>query len=166
MSEIPELLERFRRGPEVLAMVMTGVYGEEIDWPPEPGKWSIRTIAAHLADGEVVGAHRFRAVIAEDNPVIQAYDEKAWAERLDYARRKPSASLDTFRRARLENYELLKELPESAFERRGTHTERGSITLADLLKIYAEHAESHARQIQGVRDAYKQHKAASARSYS
>jgi len=167
MSEISELLERFRRGPEVLAVVLTGVYGEEIDWTPEAGKWSIRTIAAHLADSEVVGAYRFRVVIAEDNPVIQAYDENAWSERLDYARRKPSASLDTFRRARQENYELLKELPESAFERQGTHTERGPITLAGILTIYADHAESHARQIQGVRDAYKQHKAAAtARSYS
>jgi hypothetical protein len=166
MSEIAELLERFRRGPEVVALVLTGVHGEEIDWTPEPGRWSIRTIAAHLADSEIVGAHRFRVVIAEENPVIQAYDEKAWAERLDYARRKPSASLETFRRARQENYELLRALPESAFERRGTHTERGPVTLLDTLRTYAEHAENHARQMQGVRDVYKEHKAASARSYS
>ena len=158
MSEIADLLERFRRGPELVAVVLTGIYGEEIDWTPAPGKWSVRTITAHLADSEIVGAYRFRAIAAEENPVIQAYDEKAWADRLDYARRKPSASLDTFRRARVENYELLKGLPESAFERRGNHTERGSITLTDTLRTYAEHAESHARQMQSIRDAYQQHK--------
>ena len=159
MSEIRELLERFRRGPELIAMVLTGVYGEEIDWVPEPGKWSIRTITAHLADSEVVGAYRFRLLVAQENPVLQAYDEKAWAENLDYARRKPSASLESFRRARLENYELLKELPDAAFARQGTHTERGAVTLADTLKTFAEHAEKHARQMQTVREAYKGHKA-------
>ena len=55
---IPDLLERYRRGPEVLAMVLTGVFGEEEDYLPAPGKWSIRQLIAHLADAEVVGAYR------------------------------------------------------------------------------------------------------------
>ena len=42
MSDISDLLERFRRGPEVLAVVLTGVFGEEEDFVPAPGKWSIR----------------------------------------------------------------------------------------------------------------------------
>src|ERR1019366_5052268 len=68
MSDIPALLERFRRGPELLAVVLTGVFGEEEDFLAAPGKWSIRQIVAHLADAEMVGAHRFRQVVAEDSP--------------------------------------------------------------------------------------------------
>src|ERR1039458_4940011 len=79
MSDIPALLERFRRGPELLAVVLTGVFGEEEDFLPAPGKWSIRQIVAHLADAEMVGAHRFRQVIAEDNPTLMAFDQDAWA---------------------------------------------------------------------------------------
>jgi hypothetical protein len=111
MSDLPALLERFRRGPEVLAMVLTGVFGEEEDFVPAPGKWSARQIIAHLADAELVGAHRMRQVIAEDNPTLIAYDQDAWTRNLDYARRKPKQSLEAFRRIRAENYELLKELP-------------------------------------------------------
>ena len=122
MSDIPALLERFRRGPELLAVVLTGVFGEEEDFVPAPGKWSIRQIVAHLADAEMVGAHRFRQVIAEDNPTLVAFDQDAWARNLDYARRKPKQSLETFRRIRAENYELLKGLPETVFERAGNHT--------------------------------------------
>ena len=114
MSDIPALLERFRRGPEVLAMVLTGVFGEEEDFVPAPGKWSIRQIVAHLADSEMVGAHRMRQVIAEDNPTLIAFDQDAWTKNLDYARRKPRESLETFRRIRAENYELLKGVPEAA----------------------------------------------------
>lgn len=158
MSDLPSLLERYRRGPEVLAMVLTGVFGEEEDFVPAPGKWSPRQIIAHLADAELVGAHRMRQVIAEDNPTLIAYDQDAWTRNLDYARRKPKQSLEAFRRIRAENYELLKELPESAFERTGNHSENGPMTLRRLLEGYAEHAESHARQLQQMREEYKKAK--------
>src|SRR5882724_10457239 len=155
MSQIPALLERFRRGPELLAVVLTGVFGDEEDFAPAPGKWSIRQIVAHLADGELVGAHRLRQVIAEDEPTLIAFNQDAWTANLDYARRKPKQSLETFRRIRSENYELLKGLPESAFERAGNHTENGRVTLLQLLEGYASHAETHARQLQQIREAYK-----------
>src|ERR1041385_2069850 len=98
MSEIPALLERYRRGPELLAVVLTGVFGEEEDYATAPGKWTIRQGIAHLADMELVAANRFRTVIAEDNPALPAVDQDAWARNLDYARRKPKQSLETFRR--------------------------------------------------------------------
>ncbi|HLI85679.1 MAG TPA: DinB family protein [Bryobacteraceae bacterium] len=158
MPDLPALLERFRRGPELLAVVLTGVFGDEEDFIAAPGKWSIRQITAHLADTELVFAHRFRQVIAEDNPTLVAFDQNAWAANLDYARRKPKSSLDTLRRLRAENHELLKELPEAAFARTGNHTERGPLSLHQLVAGAADHLESHARQAQAIRDAYKEAK--------
>src|SRR5579871_2080334 len=104
MSDLAGLLERFRRGPELLALVLTGVFGEEEDFVTAPGKWSIRQIAGHLADSELVFAHRYRQILAEENPVMTWFDEKLWTEKLDYARKKPKQSLETFRRLRAENY--------------------------------------------------------------
>jgi len=158
MAELTALLERFRRGPELLAAVLTGVYGDEEDFVTAPDKWSIRQIVAHLADAEMVGAHRFRQVVAEDNPTLIAWDQDAWTRNLDYARRKPKTSLETFRRIRSENYELLKDLPAESFARTGNHTENGSMTLRQLLEGYAGHAESHARQLQAIRDEYQKSK--------
>jgi len=155
MSEIPDLLERFRRGPELLAMVLTGVFGEEEDFVPAQGKWSIRQIIAHLSDSELVCAHRMRQIIAEDQPTLIAFDQEAWTSNLDYARRKPKQSLESFRRLRGENYDLLKALPEAAYARTGNHSERGPITLRFQVELLAEHAESHARQIEAVREQYK-----------
>ena len=158
MPEIAPLLERFRRGPELLAVALTGVFGEEEDFALAPGKWSIRQIAAHLADAELVGAHRFRQVLAEDNPTLIAFDQDAWARSLDYARRKPKQSLESFRRVRAENYELLKDLPLEAFTRGGNHMERGRLTLGEMLEEYARHAERHVRQMQEIREGYRQKK--------
>jgi len=160
MSEIAELLERFRRGAELVAVAATGAAGAELDWAPGPDKWSVRQILCHLADSELVGAGRFRSIIAEENPAIVAYDQDAWARNLDYARRKVSVALETFRRIRGANYELLEETPEPAYERAGTHSQRGRLTLLQMLEIYARHAESHAAQVREVRQQYKQWRAA------
>jgi len=155
---IADLLERYRRGPELLAVVLTGVFGEEEDFVPAPGKWSIRQLIAHLADSELVDAHRMRAVIAEDNPTLTGYDQNLWTQNLDYAHRKPKQSLESFRRQRADNYELLKHVPENAFSRTGNHSERGRLTLLELVETGAQHVENHARQMQGVREEYKKAK--------
>ena len=52
MSELAELLERFRRGAELLAVATTGAAGPELDFKPGENKWSVRQIACHLADAE------------------------------------------------------------------------------------------------------------------
>ncbi|MCW5978285.1 MAG: DinB family protein [Bryobacteraceae bacterium] len=158
MSDLSHLLERFRRGPEVVATAATGVAGSQLDFAPGPDKWSIRLIVCHLADSEIVGATRFRWVLAENEPALPNYDEKAWAAGLGYASRRFSQALELFRRMRAENYELLKDLPEAAFARAGIHFELGRLTLLDLLRIYAEHAENHARQMMNNRKLFKEAK--------
>ena len=159
MSELAELLERFRRGPELLAVATTGAAGSELDFKPGEGKWSVRQIVCHLADSEAVGVMRIRQIAAEDNPTLQGFNGELWADRLDYQRRKISQALETFRKLRTENHELLKALPDDAFSRAGNHTESGPLTLMDLVKGNAEHVEGHVQQIQRTRAAYKEHRA-------
>ncbi len=159
MSEIPDLLERFRRGAELVAVSITGAAGSEVDFAPEPQKWSIRQIVAHLSDAEIVATMRLRQILAEVDPKLQAWDQNAWATNLDYARRKPSQSLETFRRIRGENYELIKDLPEASFERAGIHSDRGRMTLKQLVQLIADHAENHATQLRARRAEFKAFKA-------
>lgn len=159
MSDIPSLLERYRRGPELLAVVLTGVFGEEEDFVLAPGKWSIRQLIAHLADTELVFATRFRQIVAEDNPPLQPFDQDKWATNLDYSRRKPKQSLETLRRLRAENHEFLKELPSGTFDRTGNHLKDGPISVYQLVERLTNHAEKHAQQMQQIRDEYKRSKA-------
>ena len=159
MSEMVDILERFRRGGELLAMSTTGAAGAELDFKPGPGKWSVRQIVCHLADSEAVGVMRIRQIAAEENPTLQSFNGELWADHLDYQRRKISQALETFRKLRAENHELLKSLPEDAFARAGNHTESGRLTLLDLVKGNAEHVEEHVQQIQRTRAAYKEHRA-------
>jgi DinB superfamily len=155
MDEIPELLERYRRGAELVAVAITGAAGPELDFKPAPDKWSVRQIVAHLADAEAANVVRLRQVIAEENPTLVPFDQNAWAERTDYQKRKPSQALETMRQLRADNYQLLKDLPPEAYSRTVHHLKRGTMSLLDLLRLFAEHAENHATQIREVRAAYK-----------
>lgn len=166
MSELEELLERFRRGPDVVAVAATGVAGSQLDYSPAPGKWTIRQIVCHLADAELVTGVRLRRVIAEQDPLLEAFDQDAWALRLGYAQRRFSAALESFRRLRQENYELLRALPAEAFERRGRHSERGPLRLIELVRSGAAHAEAHARQILEIRDAWRARRPATGPGHS
>jgi hypothetical protein len=139
----------------LIAGATTGAAGSQLDYQPEPGAWSVRQIVCHLADMEVAAATRLRKIIAEENPPLDIYDPDAWAERLHYEQRKFSPALESFRRTRAENYELLSGLAPAEFTRTGRHPKRGAVTLLDMLRLFAEHAEKHARQIMRVREAYK-----------
>jgi hypothetical protein len=158
MSELFELLNNFRRGPELIAASMTGAAGSELDFVPAPDKWSVRQILCHMADSEIVAAARFRRIIAEEKPSMLGYSQDAWAQNLDYPRRKVAQAMETFRHIRAWTYDLISNLPEPAFQRTGIHAERGEISLLDMVRLYARHAEKHADQIRAVRAAFKESK--------
>ena len=130
-----------------------------LDFKPEGHVWSMRQLVCHLADAEAVAVMRFRQMLAEDNPTLQYFDDALWMDKLDYGRRKISVALETFRRLRSDNYELLKDLPESEFARTGTHSKDGATTLRASVEWFAEHLEEHVREIQAMRAVYKEFRA-------
>jgi hypothetical protein len=156
MSELESLLERFRRGAELVAATSAGMSASEAGFAPAPGKWSAREIVAHLADVEIVVGDRLRRTIAEDNPVLMAMDQERWASGLDYANRRLSDSLDLLRAVRTSNFELLRGLPAATFARTGQHSQRGPETLMEILRFYTCHTENHAKQIEHAREKYRE----------
>src|SRR5260370_26592927 len=59
--------------------------GEQLARSYGPGKWPVRFILHHLADAETVLFDRIRRIISEPRQVIWAFDQDAWAKRLDYS---------------------------------------------------------------------------------
>jgi hypothetical protein len=159
MSELVDLLERYRRGAELLAMASTGAAGAVLDFRTDLHAWTVRQIVCHLADAEAVAYMRFRQIISEENPTLQWFDDVAWAEKLDYGKRKLSQALETFRRLRADNHELLKDLPEAVFARTGTHSKDGVVTLRASVEWFATHLEEHVMEMQAIRAAYKEFRA-------
>jgi hypothetical protein len=75
------------------------------------------------------------------------YDETAFANKLFYDELDPQLACDVFAKNRLLTAEVLKRLPDEAFNRTGNHNEHGVMTLAELLANYVEHLNHHLKFI-------------------
>lgn len=146
------LIAKYKDGSRVVAEALAGSAEAELDARPAPGKWSAREITHHLADSEMIAAIRLRMLLAEDEAVIRAYDQKLYAGRLYYAR-PIQASLEAFRAARSSTAEILEQMTEAQWARQGTHSESGRYSPERWLEIYAQHAHTHADQIRTARAA-------------
>lgn len=147
-DEKQQLIERYERGPALLRETLARVPKAALQWRPAPGKWSVHEVVCHCADSETIASARIRYLIGEDHPTIQGYDENRWAQRLDYHAVPLELALRQVEQVRAWTVELLRRLPDSAWERTATHTESGAYSGAKWLAIYAEHLEVHSRQIE------------------
>ena len=151
-EERTKLIARYRDGYAAVAEALLKITPEELDARPAPNRWTAREIVHHLADSEMTSAIRLRRLLAEDHPQIQGSDQEEFARRLHYERPHES-SLEAFRYARSTTAELLECLQPADWLREGTHSESGRYTVETWLRIYAEHAHKHARQIREARAA-------------
>lgn len=149
-TERAALIERYRVGAGLVRVALDGITEEELDATPVTGGWSARWVVHHLADAETMSATRLRRLLAEDEPVIHAYPEETFAERLRYDR-PIGTSLGVLDAVRASSLELLELLDQRDLERSGTHTEEGRYDVATWLRTYTSHAEDHAAQIAAAR---------------
>lgn len=143
------LLDRYATGADDVVDALAGATDADLDRLPRSG-WSARMVVHHLADSESMASIRLRRLIAEDEPVIQGYDEPEWARRLHYDR-PIEASLAVLRAVRAASHELLTSLTADEWARTGTHSESGAYSVERWLAIYAEHSHEHADQIRRAR---------------
>jgi DinB superfamily len=152
-QERQELMARYEDGYNQVADSLKSFPKDSLTAHPIPGKWSAVEIVHHLADSETTSALRLRRLLVEDHPLIQGYDQEAFAARLNYNNRDMAPALEAFRSARATTVQLFDLMSEDDWQREGTHSESGAYTPEDWLKIYAAHAHNHADQIRRLRDA-------------
>ena len=144
------LLDQFRTGYADVDAAIAGAAEADLDHPAPDGGWTARQVVHHLADSEAMAYIRLRRLIAEDDPLIQGYDEPEYARRLHYGR-PIASSLAVLRAVRAASLELLESLTPAEWDRRGTHSESGAYSVDRWLEIYAGHSHDHADQIRAAR---------------
>ena len=151
-DERARLIERYRAGYTEVERALAGITDEELDRrPPQPDGWSARQVVHHLADSEAMAYTRLRRLVADDEPLIQGYDEPVWARRLHYDDRPIEPSLAVARAVRESSAQLLEALTPDEWTRAGVHSESGAYSVQRWLEIYASHCHDHAEQIRSVR---------------
>ncbi len=143
-------LDVLEQTPAAVRSLVAHVDPARLARPEAPGKWSVRHVLAHLVDSELVGAWRYRMIMAHDRPPIQGYDQDAWANNLWYGDADPGLSLESFSALRRWNLRILRSASAEQLTRVGVHAERGEESIEHLVKLYAGHDLLHRKQIERV----------------
>ncbi|HEX6806223.1 MAG TPA: DinB family protein [Terriglobales bacterium] len=134
--------------PGRLQEMLASFGGGRVNQPLAPGKWSPREIVTHLADCEIAHAWRYRQALAEDNPVVQPWDQEKWAKH--YAAYGAEQALRAFTALREWNLALLRVVTAEQMARPVKHPERGDLTLRELVETAAGHDVNHLRQLEAA----------------
>ena len=138
--------------PHALHDAVRGLDQAQLDTPYRDGGWTLRQVVHHIADSHVNAYVRHKLTITETDPPVKAYDENAWAQLVD-ANGPIGNSLLLVQAIHDRWATCLRSLPEAAFARTCMHSERGKLTLDDLLAIYAWHGAHHVAHITTLRAA-------------
>ena len=151
-QKIAELIEIYSHGGNKIRQAIMHLTRDDLLMVPIPGKWSTQTVVLHVADAEAALADRIRRVIAMDDPVLLAWDENKFAERLMYDEQSADDAVAMIDLTRRQLSRLLHRLPLDAFERFGRHSERGRQTLLDLVNFSISHLDHHLKFIYEKRE--------------
>jgi hypothetical protein len=147
------LIKKYATGYNKVVRALEGFPARKLTARPFRGKWTAAEIVHHLADSEMTGAVRLRLLLAEDGPVIYAYDQEAFAACLRYNERDIAPALEAFRAARSTTVQILERMTAKDWARNAWHSENGAYGTERWLEIYEVHAHNHAKQIARLRAA-------------
>jgi len=119
-----------------------------IEKSPAPGTWNAREIFSHLADCEIAFAFRLRQTLAEENHVIQPFDQEKWAA--VYAAYDGPSALAVFSAVRRWNLALIKGSQPQDHTKAVPHPERGPMTFGTIVETMAGHDLNHLQQLERI----------------
>lgn len=146
------IVDTYEHGGDKLRQAIVGLTRDDLHAFPVPGTWSIQQIVLHVLDADLVMADRMKRVIAEDGPTLQAFDENKWAANLHYDFQPADDAVAMFALNRRLMAGTLRRVPDEAFARKGRHTDRGDLTLTQLLQGAVDHLEHHLKFVNSKRE--------------
>ena len=146
IAEMPDgdLLAALERQGEETFSLLSALPEERGDHRYAPGKWTVKDIAAHLADAERIFAYRALRFARGDTAPLAGFDENEYARTAGAGQRRLvelAGELHDVRRATLS---MFRGLPPGAGERRGS-ANGVEISVRALAWVIAGHERHHLR---------------------
>lgn len=133
-----------------LAQLVKGLPAGKLRRRPEPDKWSIAEILAHVGDTEIAVGWRLRSILASPGTPIQGFDQDKWVAVGHYEKRDPNKCIEQFGAAREANLVLLRSLTPEQWKHSGMHSERGEESIEHIVNLICGHDINHLEQIEGI----------------
>jgi uncharacterized damage-inducible protein DinB len=150
-AELKTHLDEAEKNPRLIAAAVSGLSDKVLRRKPGPDKWCIAEVLAHMADVEIVYAHRLRQMLADSSPTIAPMDQNAWAA-LGYLDVPAPESIAVYGLIRLHNLRLLRRLKPGDLEKGAFHPELNrQFTVAELVERIVRHGTGHLEQIEKLK---------------
>lgn len=142
-----EYIRQIEKLPQFLEEALKGISEEKLDLPYREGGWTRRQVVHHLADSHLNAFVRMKLILTETHPTLKPYDQEEWAKLPDSTALPIHSSVAIIRGLHERWAALLKSIPDSAWGRTAHHPESGTVSLDQLLEVYARHGEKHLNHI-------------------
>lgn len=148
-----DLVEPLRALPRQLADALQGVTEAEASRRPAPDQWCIRELLGHLRDAAGVYHKRLYMMSTQTDPVLEPYDQEAFARDHGYMGRDIAEMLSELGEYRALTVQLLTSLVNWNWARTGQHLEIGRVSIRQLVEHMVEHEADHLGEIRRLRAA-------------
>ena len=143
-AQLQEWISVLESLPQRLENLVKPLNESQLETPYRPGGWTVRQVVHHISDSHHNSYIRFKWALTENDPVIKAYDEKAWAELFDTRTAPIQMSLDHLRAVHAKLVYLLKGLSKEDFKKQFIHPDGNLPTsLDENVGRYAWHSNHH-----------------------
>src|SRR5205823_11527081 len=133
--ELARAIDEIERNPKAVIAAVQDLAAAVLRYKPNPQKWCVLEIVAHLADVELVYGFRLRQIMAQPGSAITPIDQDEWARALNYTDAFVPELIERYLINRRANVRLLRRLQIADLTKAAYHPEYdGDFSLADLLK--------------------------------
>jgi len=147
-----EAIAQIAAAPQKLRDAVAGLSREQLDTPYRPGGWTVRQLVHHMPDSHMNSYIRLKLALTENEPTIKAYEEQLWAELPDSRDTPVEVSLTLYEALHHRWDVLWRSMRAADFARRLNHPVNGTMTLDNMLGIYAWHGRHHVAHITALRE--------------
>jgi len=136
-------------GPEPLLREQLGAL-EKLRYLPEDkanyayaeGKWTVKEVIGHVADGERVFSYRLTRIARGDTTPLAGFDENAWAKAAPHARRRIADVVDEMIAVRKSTIALIHSLDDQSIGNKGV-ANNNPVSARAICWIMAGHTKHH-----------------------
>ena len=151
-SEFKKHLDAAEKSPKQIAAAVSGLPDKTLRYKPATDKWCILEILAHLADIEILYAHRIRQMLADKKPVIAPIDQDDWSRNLSYMSESAPELVALYGLNRHHTLQLLRRIKLEDMDKTAFHPElQKDVNVAEYVQRLSAHGANHLQQIERLK---------------
>ena len=150
---VTEYIDQIKQLPFQLEQAILNLDITKLNSPYRPDGWTVHQLVHHVADSHMNAFIRFKLALTENNPTIKPYDENEWVKLEDVSLQPVNVSLTLLHALHRRWATLLKHINQEQWNKTLFHPEHNkSMTVWELLQMYAWHGKHHVAHITALRD--------------